>query len=114
MKAMEGDQILMRIFIGERDRWKGRPLPDTLVELFKEEGFAGATVLRGTQGFGAHSRFVHRDSILRLSQDLPVVVEVVDREEKIRGILPTLEDMPDGGLIPYEKVHVIRYTAHRE
>jgi PII-like signaling protein len=114
MKAMEGEQLLMRIFIGERDRWHSRPLTDTLVELFKKEGFAGATVLHGTQGFGAHSRFVHRDTILRLSQDLPVIIEVVDSEEKIRGVLPTLESMLGGGLITYEKVHVIRYSTHRE
>jgi len=114
MKEMEGEQVLMRIFIGERDRWHGRPLADTLVELFKKEGFAGATVLHGTQGFGAHSRFVHRDTILRLSQDLPVIVEVVDSEEKIRGVLPILGDMLGGGLITYEKVHVIRYSTHGE
>jgi PII-like signaling protein len=114
MKEMEGEHVLMRIFIGERDRWKGRPLADTLVELFKKEGFAGATVLHGTQGFGAHSRFVHRDTILRLSQDLPVIVEVVDSEENIRDILPSLEDMLGGGLITYEKVHVIRYSTHKE
>jgi PII-like signaling protein len=112
MKAMEGEQTLMRIFLGERDRVHGRPLADVLVELFRAEGFAGATVLRGTQGFGAHSRTVHRDSILRLSEDLPVVLEVVDTEEKIRGILPRLEEMMGGGLITFERVHVIRYRGH--
>ena len=112
MKNLEGTQILMRIFIGERDRWNRRPLADALVELFKKEGFAGATVLRGTQGFGAHSRKIHKDSILRLSQDLPIVVEVVDDDEKIRSILPTLDEMIGGGLITLEKVEVIRYQAH--
>jgi PII-like signaling protein len=114
MKAMEGDQTLMRIFIGDRDRIHGRPLADVLVELLRSEGFAGATVLHGTQGFGAHSRMLHRDSILRLSEDLPVVLEVVDSEEKVRGILPRLEEMIDGGLITFERVHVIRYRGHAE
>jgi hypothetical protein len=109
---MEGEQLLMRIFIGDRDRWQHRGLSDVLVELFKKEGFAGATVLHGTQGFGAHS-IIHKDSILRLSEDLPVVIEVVDSEEKINAILPRLDEMIDGGLITLEKVRVIRYRSHR-
>jgi len=108
MRAIEGRQVLMRLFIGERDRWGGRSLTSVLVELFKKEGFAGATVLHGLQGFGAHS-VIHRDTILRLSQDLPVVIEVVDEEEKIRGILPRLDEMLEGGLVTLEKVEVIRY-----
>jgi len=112
MREMEGEQLLMRIFIGDRDRWQHRGLSDVLVELFKKEGFAGATVLHGTQGFGAHS-IIHKDSILRLSEDLPVVIEVVDREEKINAILPRLDEMIDGGLITLEKVRVIRYRSHR-
>ncbi len=112
MRELEGEQVLMRIFIGERDRWKGRSLVDCLVELFKKEGFAGATVLHGTQGFGAHSHGIHRDAILRLSQDLPVVVEVVDTEERIQNLLPTLDDMMGGGLVTLEKVRVIRYRPH--
>jgi len=110
---MHGTQMLMRIFIGERDRWGGRPLADELLELFRRRGFAGATVLRGSQGFGASSR-VHRDSILRLSQDLPVLVEVVDREERIRQVLPELEERVGGGLITLERVEVIRYRPHEE
>lgn len=113
MREMEGEQVLMRIFIGERDRWHGRSLTDALVEMFKKEHFAGATVLHGTQGFGAHSVSIHKDSILRLSQDLPVVVEVVDSEERIQAILPKLDDMIDGGLITLEKVRVIRYRPAR-
>jgi PII-like signaling protein len=109
---MEGEQLLMRIFIGDRDRWQHRNLSDVLVELFKKEGFAGATVLHGTQGFGAHS-MIHKDSILRLSEDLPVVIEVVDSEERINAILPRLDEMIDGGLITLEKVRVIRYRSHR-
>ncbi len=111
MRQMEGEQVLMRIFIGERDRWEHRSLTDALVEMFKKEGFAGSTVLHGTQGFGAHSA-IHRDSILRLSQDLPVIIEVVDSEEKVQSILPTLDEMLDGGLITMEKVRVIRYRPH--
>jgi PII-like signaling protein len=109
---MEGEQLLMRIFIGDRDRWQHRNLSDVLVELFKKEGFAGATVLHGTQGFGAHS-MIHKDSILRLSEDLPVVIEVVDSEERINAILPRLDEMIDGGLITLEKVRVIRYRSLR-
>jgi PII-like signaling protein len=112
MREMEGEQLLMRIFIGDRDRWQHRSLSDVLVELFKKEGFAGATVLHGTQGFGAHST-IHKDSILRLSEDLPVVIEVVDSEERINAILPRLDEMIDGGLITLEKVRVIRYQSHR-
>jgi hypothetical protein len=109
---LRGRHLLMRIYLGERDRWQGRPLADALVELLRREGFAGATVLRGVQGFGAHSRLVHRDSILRLSEDLPVLVEVVDREAKVRALLPRLEEMVGGGLITLEKVEVVRYRPH--
>ena len=108
MRQMEGEQVLMRIFIGESDRWHHRSLTDALVELFRKEGFAGATVLHGTQGFGAHST-IHKDTILRLSSDLPVVIEVVDNEEKIREILPALDPMLNGGLVTLEKVRVIHY-----
>jgi len=112
MRGIEGRQVLMRVFVGERDRWHGRSLTDGLIELLKKEGFAGATVLHGTQGFGAHS-VIHRDSILRLSEDLPVIIEVVDEEEKVRAILPTLDEMLEGGLVTMEKVEVIRYQPKR-
>lgn len=112
MRGIEGQQVLMRIFVGERDRFHGRILTDALIELFKKEGFAGATVLHGTQGFGAHS-VIHRDSILRLSEDLPVIIEVVDEEDKVRAILPTLDGMLEGGLMTMEKVDVIRYQSKR-
>ena len=108
---MDGEQVLMRIFIGERDQWHHRGLADALVELFKKEGFVGTTVLWGMQGFGAHS-VIHRDSILRLSEDLPLVVEVVDSEEKIQSVLRILDEMMGGGLITMEKVRVIRYQPH--
>jgi hypothetical protein len=111
---MEGEHLLMRIFIGERDRWHGRSLTDTLIEIFKREGFAGATALHGVQGFGAHSVNIHKDTILRLSQDLPVIIEVVDSEERIQAILPRLDEMIGSGLITLEKVRVIRYGPPRQ
>lgn len=107
------DQILMRIFIGESDRYGQRPLYEALVELFRKEGFAGATVLRGIAGFGAHSVY-HTDRLLRLSQDLPVVVEVVDEKEKLEAVMPRIEEMMDGGMVTMEKATVIRYSHHRE
>jgi uncharacterized protein len=107
------ERVLMRIFIGESDRHGHRPLSEALVELFRSEGLAGATVLRGVSGFGAHSVF-HSAKLLRLSADLPVIVEVVDAQEKIDAILPRVDEMMDGGLVTLEKVAVIRYTHHRD
>jgi PII-like signaling protein len=101
----------MRIFIGESDKQDGRPLYEVLVQLFKERGFPGATVLRGIAGFGAHAR-VHTDKILRLSLDLPIVVEVVADEEQIQAILPELDELIDGGLITLERVRVLLYRPH--
>ena len=108
MRRLEGEQVLMRIFIGEADRWKKQPLYKALVELFRVEGFAGATVLRGVAGFGATS-VLHTDSLLCLSQDLPLVIEVVDTEEKVEAILPRLDEMLQGGMVTLEKARVIRY-----
>src|SRR5512139_396495 len=99
----------MRIFVGESDRHRHRPLHEALVELFRREGLAGATVLRGIAGFGAHSVY-HTAKLLRLSADLPVVIEVVDAREKIDAVLPRIEEMMDGGLITMEQVTVVRYT----
>jgi PII-like signaling protein len=109
----EGERTLMRIFLGDSDRcaegaYKGRPLYEAIVLLLREKGFAGATVVRGTAGFGAAAR-LHTGKILRLSQDLPVIVEVVEREETIRAALPELDRMIGGGLITLEKAHVILY-----
>lgn len=111
--GMLGEQVLLRIFIGERDKFKHIPLYEALVEVFRKEGFAGATVLRGIAGFGAHSMY-HTDRLLRLSTDLPVVLEVVDHKERIEAVLPTIEEMMDGGLITMEKVTVCRYARKRE
>ena len=108
MTRLEGEQQLMRIFIGESDRYQNRPLYKVLLELFRQEGFAGATVLKGVAGFGANS-VLHTDRLVRLSQDLPLVIEVVDSEEKIETIIPRLDEMLRGGMITLEKARVIRY-----
>lgn len=110
--TMLGERVLLRIFIGERDKYKHIPLYEALVELFRKEGLAGATVLRGIAGFGAHSMY-HTDRLLRLSTDLPIVLEVVDQMERIEAVLPTVEEMMDGGLITMEKVLVVRYARKR-
>jgi len=102
--------MLLRIFIGESDRWKHKPLYETIVLKARELQLAGATVLRGPMGFGKSSR-LHTAKILRLSMDLPLVIEIVDTEEKINEFLPTLNEMMQGGLITLEKVRVIDYRA---
>ena len=108
MRKIEGEQTLMRIFIGESDRWEHQPLAMALVELLRRHGLAGATVLRGVAGFGANS-VVHTATILRLSADLPLVIEVVDAPERLEGVLPEIERMMGGGLVTLERVRVIRY-----
>ena len=108
MRTLEGEQWLIRIFIGESDRWKGRPLVDALVERLRKDGFAGATVLRGLAGFGARS-VVHTTHLLELSQDLPLIIEVVDTEEHVKRLEPLLDEMVADGLVTLEKVRVLRY-----
>lgn len=104
----------LRIFIGEADKWHHRPLYQAIVEEARKKGLAGATVLRGIEGFGAHSR-IHAAKILRLSEDLPIVIEIVDKEERIKQILPLLDEMVQEGLITIEDVEVVKYTTnHRE
>ena len=110
---IEGEGLLLRIFLGESDTWHGRPLYEAIVRRVREEGLAGATVLRGIEGFGAHSR-LHTTRILRLSEDLPVVVEIVDAVERIEAVLPILDEMIGEGLITLEKVQVIAYRAGEE
>lgn len=105
---IEGPGTLLRIFIGESDRWHGRPLYEAIVLKAREAGLAGATVLRGLAGFGASSR-LHTARVLRLSEDLPIVVEIVDKTERIEAILPELDDMVGEGLITLEQVRVIAY-----
>jgi len=100
--------VLLRIFIGESDRAGGSPLYEAIVLKAREQHLAGATVLRGPMGFGASSR-LHTTKILRLSEDLPLVIEIVDSEEKINAFLPTLDAMMTSGLITLEKVQVLQY-----
>ncbi len=110
MRKITGDQYLMRIFIGESDRYDGKSLYQYLVELFKKEKIAGTTVLRGMAGFGAKSH-LHTDSILRLSSDLPIVVEVVDTKDNIDRMIAKIDTIVQEGLITLEKVNVIKYVA---
>jgi hypothetical protein len=112
-----GERTLMRIFLAEADRceadpYEGRPLYEAVLLTLRDHGFAGATVLRGVAGFGASTQ-LHTDRLLRLSHDLPVVVEVVEREEAIQEVIPTLDRMIDGGLITLERARVILYRPAR-
>ena len=109
---LEGQGKLLRIFIGEGDRWQGQPLFEAIVRKVRESGGAGATVLRGIEGFGAHSR-IHTARILRLSEDLPIVVEIVDTAEKIDALLPALDAMIEDGLVTIETVQILRYRPGR-
>jgi PII-like signaling protein len=102
---------LLRIFIGESDRWEGKPLYEAIVQLARKEGLAGATVVKGFEGFGAHSR-MHTAKLLRLSEDLPIVIEIVDSEERIEKLLPYLDEMVKEGLVTLEKVNVIMYRSN--
>ena len=107
---LEGEGKLLRIFIGESDTWHGKPLYEAIVQVARSEGLAGATVLRGIEGFGADSR-LHTSRILRLSEDLPVVIEIVDTAEKVESVLPKLDEMVGEGLLTIERVHVIAYRG---
>jgi uncharacterized protein len=104
------DALLLRIFVGESDRCEHRPLYEAIVLKAREAGLAGATVLRGPMGFGKSSH-LHTAKILRLSMDLPIVIEIVDAEEKINAFLPLLDAIMGGGLVTLEKVKVIRYRG---
>src|SRR5204863_8646253 len=106
MRALSGEQMMVRIFFGESDRWKHRPLEAALLERLRKEGFAGATVFRGTSGFGANS-VIHTTHLLELSSDLPVVIEVVDTEEHVERLLPILAEMLGGGLVAIDKGGVL-------
>ena len=104
------DAVLLRIFIGESDRWHHQPLYEAIVLKARALHLAGATVLRGAMGYGKSSR-LHTTKLLRLSMDLPLVIEIVDSEEKIQAFLPVLDTMMGGGLVTLEKVKVIDYRA---
>ena len=105
------EAMLLRVFIGESDRWHHQPLYEAIVLKARELHLAGATVLRGPMGYGKSSR-LHTAKILRLSMDLPLVIEIVDTEEKIQAFLPVLDEMMKGGLVTLEKVRVIDYRAN--
>jgi len=107
------DAMLLRIFIGESDRWRHQPLYEAIVLKAREMHLAGATVLRGPMGFGKSSR-LHTSKILRLSIDLPLVIEIVDTEEKLNGFLPALDEMMKRGLVTLERVRVIDYRAEED
>jgi PII-like signaling protein len=112
--SLAGEGLLLRLFIGESDRWHGRPLYEAVMLLAKERGLAGCTVMRALAGFGASSR-IHTMKIERLSMDLPIVVEIVDRPEKLRAFLPEVEAMVNGGLATLEpiEVHFYRHNASK-
>jgi uncharacterized protein len=112
-EKFEGERTLMRVHIGESDKWHGKPLHEAIVQLLRKEGFSGATVLRGVGGYGGSSIY-HTDKLLRLSQDLPIVVEVIETQERIDQILPCLDEMVEGGLVTLEKVRVILYRAAKK
>jgi PII-like signaling protein len=108
MRVLDGEQLLVRVFIGESDKWHHQPLHVALLARLRQEGFAGATVFHGVAGFGARS-VVHTAHLLRLSEDLPVVIEVVDSEEHVARLLPILDEMVREGLVTMEKVRVLKY-----
>jgi uncharacterized protein len=107
---IEGNAKLVRIFLGESDRWEGHPLYIAIVERMRKAGLAGATVFKGILGFGAHS-VIHAARIVDLSSDLPVVIELVDSAEKVDAFLPELDVMVSEGLVTVENIHVIAYKA---
>lgn len=108
MHGLAGERVLMRIHIGERDKFQGRPLYEAIVHLLRQRHYAGATVFRGIMGFGATAA-IHTEKVLRLSLDLPIVVECVETDEKIQAILPELDRMIGGGLITLERANVLVY-----
>jgi PII-like signaling protein len=111
MRVLDGDQLLVRIFLGESDQFHHRPLARALLERLRAEGFAGATVLHGVAGFGASS-VIHTASLIELSGDLPVVIEVVDDQAHVDRLLPILDEMITGGaLVTLERVRVLKYAA---
>jgi PII-like signaling protein len=111
--ALSGTAKLMRVFIGESDRWRNKPLHEAIVESLRANDIAGVTVYRGICGYGAHRRF-HKEKRLSLSHDLPIILSVVDEEAKLRAYLPILEQMVDEGLVVLSDVDVIKYTHRLE
>ena len=112
MHGLTGERTLMRIHIGEQDKYHGKPLYEAIVLEARKRGLAGATVIKGFMGFGAHSR-IHTAKLLELSQDLPIVIEIVDAPEKIEAFMPDLEAMVGDGLITLERAEVLLYRPGR-
>jgi uncharacterized protein len=112
-EKFEGERTLMRIHIGESDHWHGKALYQAIVDLLRAEKFSGVTVLRGVGGYGSSSIY-HTEKVLRLSQDLPIVIEVIESTERIEQILPRLDEMIGGGLVTLEKVRVILYRSAKK
>lgn len=114
---IEGEGKLLRVFVGESDKSRSRPLFEAIVEKARELGLAGSTVLRGIEGFGANSR-IHTAKVLRLSEDLPIVIEIVDTDEKIKQALPVFEEMIDesncGVLMTMERAEIVKYTPKKQ
>jgi uncharacterized protein len=111
MHGFKGERVLMRIHIGERDKFEGKPLYQEIIHLLRSRKYAGATAFRGIMSFGANSK-IHTDRFLELSLDLPIVIECVETEERIKAILPELDNMIEGGLITLERAKVIMYRPH--
>jgi PII-like signaling protein len=109
MRVLDGEQLMARVFIGEGDRWHHQPLSMAILERLRREGFAGATVFHGTAGFGARS-VIHASHVLRLSEDLPVVIEIVDDQSQMERLGPILDEMVPEGLATIEKVRVLKYS----
>ena len=109
MRVLDGEATLVRVFIGESDQWRHQPLALAVIERLRKEGYSGATVLRGVAGFGARS-VLHTTQILRLSEDLPVVIEMVEAHERVEALLAILDEMVPEGLVILEKVRVVKYS----
>jgi PII-like signaling protein len=109
MRVIDGEGILVRVFIGESDQWHHKPLALSIVERLRREGFSGATVFRGSAGFGARS-ILHTTQILRLSEDLPVVIEIVDSPDRAEPLLALLDEMVPEGLVTLETVRIVKYA----
>jgi len=112
MMQIKGKGKILRIYIGETDKWGKKPLYHALIKMFKKNDMAGATVFRGIEGFGLNSR-IKSSHILQLSEDLPLVIETIDTEEKIEKILPKVKEMVKEGLVTIENVEVIKYEAEK-
>jgi uncharacterized protein len=109
MRVLDGEATLVRVFIGESDQWHHRSLSLALIERLRKEGYSGATVLRGVAGFGARS-VLHTTQLLRLSEDLPVLIEMVEATDRVEGLLAILDEMVPEGLVTLEKVRVVKYS----